>query len=258
YNSDNLKEWVYLSHLPGFWECPELFELAVDGNVNNKKWVIYGASGEYLIGGFDGRQFTPESAKQHFFKGKMYAAQTFNNIPEKDGRRIQIGWGQIAHPGMPFNMMMTFPTRLTLKTTDSGIKMFSEPIEEIKSLHKRRISWNSSDRRGINETLRLLRGNELHVKLRLSGGDLTQLLLDGNPIIDTASQKIIYTELYGNNNRGGRALDLEILIDRTSIEVFAGGGEFSLILPRILSRDLSSTANIKVDRLEAAELKSIW
>ena len=41
----------------------------------------------------------------------MYAAQTFNNIPSKDGRCIQIGWGQIEQPGMAFNQMMTFTLR---------------------------------------------------------------------------------------------------------------------------------------------------
>lgn len=263
YNSDNLKDWSYLSHLPGFWECPELFELPVDGNPNNKKWVIYGAAGDYLIGRFDGRQFTADTDKQQYFKGKMYAAQTFSNIPEKDGRRIQIGWGQISHPGMPFNMMMTFPTKLTLKTTDSGIKMFSEPVEEIKSLHKRKMSWDPAKGGSINEKLALLRGSEFHIKLRVSGTDLTSFLLDGNPIIDTAAQRSIRTGLYGGGESEGRHLDLEILIDRTSIEVFAGGGEFSLILPRITSGERSglsfrSPADIQIQKIEVAELKSIW
>ena len=36
YTSPDLKSWKYESHVTGFWECPELFELAVDGNPNNK------------------------------------------------------------------------------------------------------------------------------------------------------------------------------------------------------------------------------
>ena len=35
YNSDNLKDWTFESHITGFWECPELFELPVDGNKDN-------------------------------------------------------------------------------------------------------------------------------------------------------------------------------------------------------------------------------
>lgn len=32
YNSTDLKEWTYESHTTGFWECPELFELPVEGD----------------------------------------------------------------------------------------------------------------------------------------------------------------------------------------------------------------------------------
>ena len=44
YNSADLKNWEYKSHVTGFWECPELFELPVDGDKNHTKWVMYGAS----------------------------------------------------------------------------------------------------------------------------------------------------------------------------------------------------------------------
>ena len=63
YTSHNLKDWTYESHITGFWECPELFELPVDGDSNNKKWVMYGASGTYMIGSFNGKKFTPEAGK---------------------------------------------------------------------------------------------------------------------------------------------------------------------------------------------------
>lgn len=263
YNSDNLKDWTYLSHVPGFWECPDMFELPVDGNPNNKKWVLYGAGGEYLIGRFDGRQFTTEIGKQHYFQGKMFAAQTFSDIPEKDGRRIQTAWGQISHPGMPFNMMMTFPTQLTLKTTDRGIKLFSNPIDEIRRLHKRKISWSPGESGSINKKLGSLRGDEFHVQLRVSGDDLTSFLLDGNPIVDAAAQKKIKAELYGDPEKPYRSVDFEILIDRTSIEIFAGGGQFTIIQPRPRSLDKTGlifgmSPNINVESLQVAELKSMW
>ena len=93
YTSKNLREWKYESHVTGFWECPELFELPIDGNENNTKWVMYGASGTYMIGSFDGKEFHPEGGKYRTTYGNQYAAQTYNNVP--DGRRIQIGWGTI-------------------------------------------------------------------------------------------------------------------------------------------------------------------
>src|SRR5690606_17896523 len=88
YTSSDIKEWKYESHVTGFWECPELFELPIDGNPDNTKWVMYGASGTYMLGSFDGKVFTPESGKYLYTTGSIYAAQTFTNMP--DGRRVQI------------------------------------------------------------------------------------------------------------------------------------------------------------------------
>jgi len=46
YNSDNLKDWKYLSDfggvgaVKGVWECPDIFPLKVDGNPAKIKWVL--------------------------------------------------------------------------------------------------------------------------------------------------------------------------------------------------------------------------
>ncbi|MBE0653761.1 MAG: glycoside hydrolase family 32 protein, partial [Bacteroidales bacterium] len=165
YNSKNMKDWEYKSKVKGFFECPELFELAVDNDENNKKWVMYGASGTYMTGTFDGTVFTPEYGKYAYYSGNQYAAQTFNNTP--DGRRIQIGWGTITQPGMPFNQMMLFPCELTLRTTPEGVRMFCEPIEEIKELHKKSYSWKNLSREEANEKLKTVDGDLLHLRMDL-------------------------------------------------------------------------------------------
>jgi fructan beta-fructosidase len=73
YASENLKDWEHLSNfgpanaVGGVWEVPDLFELPVNGNPRNKKWVmvvninpggIAGGSGaQYFVGDFDGTTF---------------------------------------------------------------------------------------------------------------------------------------------------------------------------------------------------------
>ncbi|WP_345211908.1 glycoside hydrolase family 32 protein [Mucilaginibacter gynuensis] len=67
YGSANLKEWEHLSDfgpmgaVKGVWECPDIFPLYVDGNKNNKKWVlavsVQPLAGQYFIGNFDGKTF---------------------------------------------------------------------------------------------------------------------------------------------------------------------------------------------------------
>jgi sucrose-6-phosphate hydrolase SacC (GH32 family) len=76
YGSQNLKDWTLLSQFGpagatgGVWECPDLFELPVPGT-NEKRWVLAvninpgsiagGSGGQYFIGQFDGKKFTPDA-----------------------------------------------------------------------------------------------------------------------------------------------------------------------------------------------------
>ncbi len=48
--SPNLKDWTIQSEIEGFFECPDLFELAVSGTPATKKWLLTAASGEYMLG----------------------------------------------------------------------------------------------------------------------------------------------------------------------------------------------------------------
>ncbi len=45
--------------LDGFNECPELFELPVDGHASNTRWVLHDARFLYWVGSCDDKVFTP-------------------------------------------------------------------------------------------------------------------------------------------------------------------------------------------------------
>lgn len=266
YNSDNLKDWTFQSHILGFWECPEFFELPVDGDKLNTKWVLYGASGTYLLGTFDGAKFTPETDKLRYFRGKMYAAQTFNNIPERDGRRVQIGWGQIDQPGTPFNSMMMFPTEFSLRTTREGVRLFSEPIAEIEQLHQNSYNWENLSKDEANEKLEELQGDVFHLKMKVKLLDGTSLGLkyNGNSILHyDMNWNNLNGEFYGGDQIENLTFYYEILVDKTSVEIFADHGKFSLIAQLQNAKndngfEFENWANIKVEELEVHELKSIW
>ena len=113
---------------------------------------MYGATGTYMLGSFNGKVFKPEMGKYQYTTGSIYAAQTFTNMP--DGRRIQIGWGRISHPGMPFNGMMCLPTELTLRTTKDGPRLFNVPIKESEQLFTPLRQWNSLKANEANELLK--------------------------------------------------------------------------------------------------------
>jgi fructan beta-fructosidase len=267
YTSDNLKNWTFQSHLGGFFECPELFELPVDGNKHVKKWVMYGASGTYMIGNFDGQHFEVESGKHRYVAGPLYAAQTYNDIPESDGRRIQIGWGRIPQPGMPFNQMMLFPTELTLRSTRNGIRMFSKPISEIEQLHHESHRWSNLSAEEANVQLKEVEGDLFHIKMKVEimAGTSFAFHLNGNSIADfTMNHNKLNGEFYDGDAIENMTISLELLIDRTSIELFADNGQFTVIAARSDPQNdnglefASGRSEIKVHHLEVHELKSIW
>jgi len=262
FNSDNLKDWEYQSHTKGFWECPELFELSVNGNPYKKKWVMYGASGTYMIGDFDGKKFTMESGKHYYHKSVMYAAQTYNNVP--DGRRIQIGWGRVAAPNMPFNQMMTFPTEFSLRTTNSGVRLFSEPIPEIKNLHMKEYKWKDLEVKGRQfELPEKVTDELLHIKAEF------EIKLVRSFGLNVHGYNIEYDMNHNLLNKSflspiDNKIYLEILVDRNSIEIFANFGRLFLAeayntVDQPKGVKLFSRGGVTLlKNLEIYKLKSIW
>ena len=235
YTSDNLRDWTYQSHVSGFWECPDLFPLAVDGNPDDVRWVMLGASNTYMTGRFDGRKFTPESGKHRFSTGTIYAAQTFNDEPR--GRRIQIGWANIDHPGMPFRGQMLLPTELTLRTTKDGIRLVSKPVSEIASLLKPLYgSDKAMNEREVNEMLSLHRtGGGIHLRatLGLSYATSAGLRLDGHNIIEyDLNRNTLNGQFYSPQDPTSLSLTMDVYLDRTSIEVFIDDGLYSFSAAR--------------------------
>jgi fructan beta-fructosidase len=267
YTSSNLKEWNYESHTTGFFECPQFFELEVDGNKNNKKWVMYGGSGTYMIGKFDGKIFTPEAGKYYYGNGAIYAAQTFDNISSSDGRRIQIGWGRIQQPGMPFNQMMLLPTDLTLRTTNEGIRLFNVPVKEIDMLQEKEYTWEGLDANKASELLQQFNdavSMRIKTSIKLSLSTDAGLNLFGQTLFRyDMSFNQINGFFYSPDDRTSMGISADIIIDKTSIEVFVDGGAFSYAIERKAvpgNKDGFKFfgKSIVVKSLKVNPMKSIW
>ncbi len=267
YTSTNLRDWTYKSHIAGFWECPDLFELPVDGDPANTMWVLYGASGTYMLGDFDGERFTPRSGKHCYARGTLYAAQTFSNIPVADGRRIQMAWSRIGHPGMNFNGMMLLPTELSLRTTKDGVRLVSVPVKEVESLCTPVGKWSdlsqgeanavmepfaSADRLRIRATLKLSHATD--GRITLAGQNLLDYDLNGNTVNGW---------FYSPQDPTSTEISADIYIDRTSVEVFVDGGLHSFSMPRHLPAGkregfLFHGNNVTVRSLEVFDVASVW
>ncbi len=261
--SPDLRSWKEQDYVKGFYECPEFFELPIDGDKKNTRWVMYGGSGTYFIGKFDGRKFLPLGGKYRTHYGSLYAAQTYNDEPK--GRRVQIGWGRIPQPGMPFNQMMLFPTELSLRKTPEGIRLFSEPIAELSRLQEDVITLDSLAPGQINDRLRSFGGGAIRLKGRIE-------FLDGTPVEITFGGKHLLTidsdEVNGIavplNDPSKLIFDIDLLIDRTSFELFYQQGKINLTgsLP---AADHGAFLEIRdnggkwrAGKLQVSHLRSIW
>ena len=161
-DSHDLKSWVLRGSFEtpgkerGQWECPDLFELPVNGNPQKKKWVLVvnrnpgapagGTGVEYFLGGFDGTHFVSEGPSgQELWAdyGKdFYATNSFSDIPPVDGRRIWMGWisnWQYANrePTATWRGAQSLPRELSLKQYSDGIRLVQRPVTEAKRLRQR-------------------------------------------------------------------------------------------------------------------------
>jgi fructan beta-fructosidase len=163
YKSADLKSWEYLSSFGpanatgGVWECPDLFELPVDGNPEDTRWVLIvnlnpggvagGSAGQYFVGGFDGVEFRSGSTvtdglqedgcRMHEYGwldwGRdYYAAVSFSNVP--DGRRIMIGWMNNwdyagSTPTGGWRSAMSLPREVSLARLDGKVVLRQEAID---------------------------------------------------------------------------------------------------------------------------------
>lgn len=274
FTSPNLKEWQLASitngDAPGgrfLFECPDFFELPIDGDDNRKKWVLLAADSNYAIGEFDGKQFLPDATRLIGQRGKgFYAAQSFSDVP--DGRRILIGWWQTETKGMPFNQSMTVPLELKLTQTQDGPRMTFQPVKELESLRDKshRIELNSL-KPGDKNPLDDIRAELVEVRVEFEPGDANEVVFNIRDVM--VEYDAVKQELSVAGHRAPAPLidgkqRLTIYCDRTGVEVFAADGLCYIPMPyntnrenqRLFFETRGGTATIH--SLEVHELKSAW
>ena len=269
-NSPDLIHWTKESslHFPNDSECPDLFELPVDGDAKNTKWVFVAGTGSYFIGGFDGKTFKPESGPfTGDYGANYYATQSYSDIPSSDGRRIQIAWmrgGQ--YPNMPFNQQMNFPCECTLKTFPEGIRMCRVPVREIEKLRTKDHKWTDVTITPVENLLSGINGELLDIDAVIDVADVEEIgfKLHGQTISYATKDQTLTSlgrsaKLVPVDNR----LSLRVLLDRSSIEVYADQGKVVISNCFVPGEDHSIElytrgGNAKIVSMNVHELKSSW
>lgn len=273
FTSPNLREWKLASIFEGgkdgdnfLYECPDFFELPVDGDATRKKWVLIGANDEHAIGTFDGTTFTPEATRLPGQRGRtFYAAQTFSDEPQ--GRRIQIGWLRTDSPGMPFNQCMSLPRELRLISTPDGPRLTSTPVKELESLRGKSHRLGSMNLQPDSANpLANVKSELVELRAEFEPGEAETIFTIRGATITYDAQKQeldvngfrVPAPLRGNQQR------LIVYCDRTTLEVFASDGLVGVpVAFRPNADDFGlgvqvKRGAVKFQSLKVHELKSAW
>jgi sucrose-6-phosphate hydrolase SacC (GH32 family) len=246
----------------GFWETPDLFELEVEGT-GERRWVLVvsvlgggpaGGSGtQYFVGGFDGATFTsddPSGTVRWVDHGAdFYAPQSWSDAP--DGRRIWLAWMSNwdyarTTPASTWRGAMTVPRDVSLQDVDGRPVLAQRPVAELAT--PGRVVLDRDDvvlEPGEPWLLEVApAAYDLTVRLDLDGGvtacDL-EVLRDGTRVRYLPDRGVLQVVRPGDGIDGvrggavqevaldaGEALELRLVVDTCSVEVFADGGRVVL------------------------------
>lgn len=316
YASENLIEWDYLSEfgpagaIGGIWECPDLFPIAVDGDPDNIRWVLHvdlnpgavagGSGSQFFIGDWDGTRFIPDESIMNDeiiwadYGTDFYAAITWSDIPEDDGRRLWVGWmnnwlyaNEI--PTNPWRSAQSIPRSIHLNSVDGTIRPIQKPVAELQVLRNEHIELqeiHASDS-AISLSEMGISGKAFEMIVELDPGDSESAGLsvragNGEETLvgyDSVNQSVFvdrtrsgesgfYEGFAQRNDAPARLIDgkvkLHLFVDWSTIEVFVNDGEAVItnrIFPDPESQDIqfyTEGGSGSIAKLDFWHLKSIW
>jgi sucrose-6-phosphate hydrolase SacC (GH32 family) len=152
-------------------------------------------------------------------------------------------------PTAPWRGQMTVPRRLQMRRLAEGLRLVQAPVEAIERLHGAHFTWRGADVRDLNRALQeKFRGNSFELRSTVSGasgefgwnllagqGKRTtvgyangQLFLDRTQSGVTDFSKDFPARVLAPLAIGSAPLELTILVDRSTVEVFAQGGRVAM------------------------------
>lgn len=248
----------------GVWECPDLVELPVDGSpetrwalmVSVQQGAPAGGSGQqYFVGDFDGERFTPaeddDVKRWADYGADFYAAQSWGEAPS--GRRVWLAWMNNwdyaqKTPATTWRGMMTLPREISLARGADGLQLIQLPHSELAASRVPLGAWEGLVAKPGENPLADVRGDTLEFVARFAVDEATTATRFGLRVRvgageqTTAGYNVARRTLYVDRSRSGQSvpgvaapqvlalepregvIELRLLVDRSSLEVFADGG----------------------------------
>ena len=226
------------------------------------------------------------------FGPDFYAAVSWSDVPRDDGRRIWIGWmSNWAYanevPTSPWRSAMTIPRELRLAKTAEGLRLRQKPVKELESLRGKAMSFKRGTLSEANAWVgrQDVQSGPLELSFTLENGDglagvkfysgKEQAAIvavdhnEGRVLVDrTKSGKIDFHPKFGTVNsaplvRKDGPVELRIIVDTSSVEVFVDDGEqvlTSLLFPAPVGSSLEffGRAQSTISSLELWPLRRAW
>lgn len=237
------------------WECPDFFPLDGQQVLIVSPQFMEADGGEfhcgnnnvYFIGEYDSENhsWARKEAHQLDFGLDFYAAQT---MEAEDGRRIMVAWLQswdtrLTPDNYQWSGMMTIPRELSIKNG----RLMQKPVRELASYHKNEVSYENYEIACAQGEVEILgvTGRIVDLSVRLKEGDFTkfqlaiaadvkrrtvitydraQSLVNVDRSRSGIKKDFITTRSMKVMEQNGE-LQMRILIDRNSIELFVNEGE---------------------------------
>lgn len=253
---------------------------------------------QYFIGDFDGKSFTnnysPDNKMFVDYGSTYYAAIPWNNLP--NNKHTMIGWLVPTKTATyPWRGQMSIPRDLILKTTPDGIRLFQQPGAVIsnvlsklpvgKTMIKKNLEVKNQEIALNTQTAFNANTNWIEAEFTLASAiDFGFKVAQQKDVKGNVAGEIVIgyntkrNELYISHNVNGseseplqkltikprnNKLKLQVLLDKSSLEVFANDGEkviTTLIFPEKDATQFSLFAkdgNLKADVVKIWDLDDI-
>jgi fructan beta-fructosidase len=303
FSSKDLKNWKKESEFGdtfgahgGVWECPDLFPLDYKGQ---KVWVLLasinpgapnkGSGTQYFTGQFDGNKFAPYQTDTRWidYGPDNYAGVTWSNT---GSRKIFLGWmsnWQYATkvPTEKWRSAMTVPRDLGIEKIGDKFMVTSNPINELNILNEHPTVFENinSGNNNLGTKIGKITGPlKLHITsdkiesfyftLSNDAGEKIDVgydkAIDSYFIDRSLSGKISFAEKFAERHTAPRiskinSLDFSLIIDNSSIELFADQG-LSVMTSIFFPSENYSQIQLKamndyiIKSIEYNRMKSVW
>lgn len=245
----------------GQWECPDLIEVPIEGEAAtawalkvdvDKDFVCGGSGAQLFAGSFDGFVFTPQPGPvQTVDVGPdFYAAQSWSDLPEAAEGPLWLGWMSNHltgkdYPTHPWRGAMTVPRQLRFRRVGQALHLVQQPARLVReglpvlavesvldggqalSLYRDGQAFSGT----VAFTIR--QGSRGLLLFRIAGEEGSGIEVGFDlERREMALRRLPHPALPGETFAAasrspipaGADVPVEILVDRSSVEVFVGDG----------------------------------